>query len=150
MEAAADAAECVVAAEAQAVLARKCPVQRGSTVKRQFRMSIFELCAGQLQRFVQLVQPFQIVVQPQQAAVAQAVVAFFLVQGAQQVFQPSSSRRYSGSSSVTMYCPGSVGSGSSQVASSRSARRSARVSRSRPAGAGPEGVIRSSPYRNSA
>ena len=48
-------------------------------------MSIFELCAGQLQRFVQLVQPFQIVVQPQQAAVAQAVVAFFLVQGLQQV-----------------------------------------------------------------
>ena len=35
MEAAADAAECVVAAEAQAVLARKCPVQRGSTVKRK-------------------------------------------------------------------------------------------------------------------
>ena len=87
MEAAADAAECLVAAEAQAVLARKCPVQRGSTVKRQFRMSIFELCAGQLQRFVQLVQPFQIVVQPQQAAVAQAVVAFFLVQGLQQLPQ---------------------------------------------------------------
>ena len=50
-------------------------------------MSIFELCAGQLQRFVQLVQPFQTVVQPQQTAVPQAVVAFFLVQGLQKLPQ---------------------------------------------------------------
>ena len=87
VEAAADASEGIVAVEAQAVLARKRPVQAGCPVERQFGVAVFQLGTGKLQRIVQLVQPFQTVVQPQKAAVPQAVVALFLVQGAQQVLQ---------------------------------------------------------------
>ena len=87
VEAAADAAEGIVAVEAQAVLARECPVQTGCPVKRQFGVAVPEPDAGKLQCIVQLIQPFQTVVQPQQAPVPQAVVALFLVQGAQQLFQ---------------------------------------------------------------
>ena len=87
MEAAADAAEGIVAVEAQTVLARERPVQTGCPVKRQFGVAVPEPDAGKLQRIVQLIQPFQTVVQPQQAPVPQAVVALFLMQGAQQLFQ---------------------------------------------------------------
>ena len=87
VEAAADATESIVAVEAQAVLARERPVQTGCPVKRQFGVAVPEPDAGKLQCIVQLIQPFQTVVQPQQAPVPQAVVALFLVQGAQQLFQ---------------------------------------------------------------
>ena len=87
MEAAADAPERIVPVEAQAVLPRKRPVQTGGPVERQFGVAVFQLCIRKFQRIVQLVQPFQTVVQPQQAAVPQAVVALFLVQGLQQLFQ---------------------------------------------------------------
>ena len=50
-------------------------------------MAALELGPGKFQCIVQFVQPFQTVIQPQQTAVPQAVVALFLVQGAQQVFQ---------------------------------------------------------------
>ena len=80
VEAAADAPESIVPVEPQTVLPRKRPVQRGGTVERQGSVAVLQLCAGKLQRVVQLVQPFQTVVQPQQTAVPQAVVAFFLVQ----------------------------------------------------------------------
>ena len=83
VEAAADAPESIVSVEPQAVLPRKRPVQRGGAVERQGGVAVLQLCAGKLQRVVQLVQPFQTVVQPQQTAVPQAVVAFFLVQGLQ-------------------------------------------------------------------
>ena len=50
-------------------------------------MALAQLCAGKLQRLVQLVQHFQRVVQPQQAAIPQAVVALFLVERLQQGLQ---------------------------------------------------------------
>ena len=87
VEAAADAPERIVPVEAQAVLPRKCPVQAGGPVERQFGVAVFQLCIRKFQRIVQLVQPFQTVVQPQQTSVPQAVVAFFLMQGLQQLFQ---------------------------------------------------------------
>ena len=83
VEAAADAPEGIVPVEPQTVLPRKRPVQRGGTVERQGGVAVLQLCAGKFQCVVQLVQPFQTVVQPQQTAVPQAVVAFFLVQGLQ-------------------------------------------------------------------
>ena len=87
MEAAADAPESIVPVEPQAVLPRKRPVQRRRAVERQGGVAVLQLCAGKLQRVVQLIQPFQTVVQPQQTAVPQAVVAFFLVQGLQKLPQ---------------------------------------------------------------
>ena len=80
VEAAADAAKGIVPVEPQTVLPRKRPVQRGGAVERQGGVAVLQLCAGKLQRVVKLVQPFQTVIQPQQTAVPQAVVAFFLVQ----------------------------------------------------------------------
>ena len=50
-------------------------------------MAVLQLCTGKLQRVVQFVQPFQTVIQPQQTAVPQAVVALFLVQGLQKLPQ---------------------------------------------------------------
>ena len=50
-------------------------------------MALAQLCAGKLQRLVQLIQHFQRVVQPQQAAIPQAVVALFLVERLQQGLQ---------------------------------------------------------------
>ena len=87
VKAAADAAERIVAVETQAVLARERPVETGCTVERQLGVAALELGPGKFQCIVQFVQPFQTVIQPQQTAVPQAVVALFLVQGAQQVFQ---------------------------------------------------------------
>ena len=84
MEAAADAPEGIVPVEPQTVLPRKRPVQRRGAVERQSGVAVLQLCAGKFQRVVQFVQPFQTVVQPQQTAVPQAVIAFFLVQGLQQ------------------------------------------------------------------
>ena len=87
VEAAADAPESIVPVEPQAVLPRKRPVQRGGAVERQGGVAVLQLCTGKLQRVVQLVQPFQTVVQPQQTAVPQTVVALFLVQGLQKLPQ---------------------------------------------------------------
>ena len=87
MEAPAELAEGIVPVEADAVLPRKRPVQRGRAVERQSGVTVLQLCAGKFQCVVQLVQPFQTVVQPQQTAVPQAVVALFLVQGLQQLPQ---------------------------------------------------------------
>ena len=87
VEAAADAPEGIVPVEPQAVLPRKRPVQRGGAVERQGGVAVLQLCTGKFQRVVQLVQPFQTVIQPQQTAVPQAVVAFFLVQGLQKLPQ---------------------------------------------------------------
>ena len=87
VEAAADAPEGIVPVEPQTVLPRKRPVQRGGAVERQSSVAVLQLCAGKFQCVVQLVQPFQTVVQPQQTAVPQAVVAFFLVQGLQKLPQ---------------------------------------------------------------
>ena len=87
VEAAADAPESIVPVEPQAVLPRKRPVQRGGAVERQSGMAVLQLCAGKFQCVVQLVQPFQTVVQPQQTAVPQAVIALFLVQGLQKLPQ---------------------------------------------------------------
>ena len=87
VEAAADAPESIVPVEPQAVLPRKRPVQRGRAVERQSGVAVLQLCAGKFQCVVQLVQPFQTVVQPQQTAVPQAVVALFLVQGLQKLPQ---------------------------------------------------------------
>lgn len=50
-------------------------------------MVLAQLCAGELQRFVQFVQHFQRVIQPQQSAIPQAVVALFLVERLEQSFQ---------------------------------------------------------------
>ena len=83
VEAAADAPEGIVPVEPQTVLPRKRPVQRGGAVERQGGVAVLQLCAGKFQCVVQLVQPFQTVVQPQQTAVPQTVVALFLVQGLQ-------------------------------------------------------------------
>ena len=87
VEAAADAPESIVPVEPQAVLPRKRPVQRRGAVERQGGVAVLQLCTGKLQRVVQFVQPFQTVVQPQQTAVPQTVVAFFLVQGLQKLPQ---------------------------------------------------------------
>ena len=87
VEAAADAAESIIPVEPQTVLPRKRPVQRRGTVERQGGVAVLQLCTGKLQCVVQLVQPFQTVIQPQQTAVPQTVVALFLVQGLQKLPQ---------------------------------------------------------------
>ena len=58
-EAEVDAPEGVIPVEAHTGLARQRPVEAGRTVKRQLRMILAQLCAGELQRFVQFVQHFQ-------------------------------------------------------------------------------------------
>jgi hypothetical protein len=50
-------------------------------------VAVLQLCTGKFQRVVQLVQSFQTVIQPQQTAVPQTVVALFLVQGLQKLPQ---------------------------------------------------------------
>ena len=80
MEAPADPPERVVPVEADAVLAREGPVQAGSPVQRQLGVALPELRAREFQRLVQLVQPLQRVVQPEQPPVFQAVIPLFLVE----------------------------------------------------------------------
>ena len=89
VEAAADAPERIVPVEADPVLTRKGAVQTGRAVQRQLNVLFAQLRARKLQRFVQLVQRLQGVIQPQQPTVPQAVVALFLVQGPQQLPQLS-------------------------------------------------------------
>ena len=84
MEAAADPPERVVAVEVDPALPRQRPVQTRCPVKRQLRVVLTQLDPGEFQRLVQLVQPFELLVQLEQAAIPQAVVAFFLVERLQQ------------------------------------------------------------------
>ena len=87
VEAPADAPEGVIPVEAHTGLARQRPVEAGRTVKRKLGVVLAQLCAGEFQRFVQFVQHFQRVIQPQQSAIPQAVVALFLVERLEQSFQ---------------------------------------------------------------
>ena len=87
VEAPADAPEGVIPVEAHTGLARQRPVEAGRTVKRKLGVVLAQLCAGEFQRFVQFVQHFQRVIQPQQSAIPQAVVALFLVERLKQSFQ---------------------------------------------------------------
>ena len=50
-------------------------------------MVLAQLCAGQFQRLIQLVQRLHGIIQPEQAAVPQTVVSLFLVEGLQQCLQ---------------------------------------------------------------
>ena len=87
MEAAADPPEGIVAVEVDPALPRQRPVQTRCPVKRQLRVVLAQLDPGEFQRLVQLVQPFELLVQLEQAAIPQAVVAFFLVERLQQGLQ---------------------------------------------------------------
>ena len=73
MEAAADPTERIVAVEVDPALPRQRPVQTRCPVKRQFRVVLAQLDPGEFQRLVQLVQPFELLVQLEQAAIPQAV-----------------------------------------------------------------------------
>ena len=87
MEAPAELAEGIVPVEADAVLPRKRPVQTGGPVQGQPGVGLAQFGPGKLQRLVQLVQHLHGIVQPEQTAIAQAVVALFLVERSQQGFQ---------------------------------------------------------------
>ncbi len=89
MEAPAELAEGIVPVEADAVLPRKRPVQTGGPVQGQPGVGLAQFGPGKLQRLVQLVQHLHGIVQPEQTAIAQAVVALFLVERFQQGFQLS-------------------------------------------------------------